>query len=242
MGSLWCGGANCKVMKVWYLVFFFLLVCIYKANAKYFANGAIVGGIAGGIVAAESSKSKGPEKIKGGPLEKSAVNGIGTYGNLAAKYSSWNSGQHWDFKDWNNWREVDGFLCRTTSDCSWIDPRLYCQDYELMFTPNAAWFGGDFASIKGECSCPDEMFWDNDDLRCRETPRFPSLSVLKFIGLTIGGLIIILIILSLKDSYYHRQPTNEPQMTSGVFILSPAVPPIWYALPVPPENVMTYVK
>ena len=83
------------------------------------------------------------------------------------------------------------------------------------------------------------MFWDNDDLRCRETPRFPSLSVLKFIGLTIGGLIIILIILSLKDSYYHRQPTNEPEMTSSVFIPGVVVTPIWYALPVPPKNVMT---
>ena len=107
-------------MKVWYLIVLFLLVCIYEANAKYFATGAIVG------------------KIKGGPLEKSAVNGIGTYGTLAAKYSSWKSGQHWDFNNWNDWREVDGFLCRTTSDCSWIDPRLYCQDYELMFTPNVS--------------------------------------------------------------------------------------------------------
>ena len=130
-------------MKVWYLVFFFLLVCIYEANAKYFANGAIVGG----IVAAKSSKSRGPEKIKGGPLEKSAVNGIGTYGNLAAKYSSWKSGQHWDFNNWNDWREVDGFLCRTTSDCSWIDPRLYCQDYELMFTPNVS-LKLDFSAFK----------------------------------------------------------------------------------------------
>ena len=33
------------------------------------------------------------------------------------------------------------------------------------------------------------------------------------LGLTIAGLIIILIILSLIRSYYHRQPTNEPQMT-----------------------------
>ena len=118
-------------MKVWYLVFFFLLVCIYEANAKYFATGAIVG------------------KIKGGPLEKSAVNGIGTYGTLAAKYSSWKSGQHWDFKDWNNWREVDGFLCRTTSDCSWIDPRLYCQDYELRFTPSVSLlYSYDFCALK----------------------------------------------------------------------------------------------
>ena len=124
-------------MKVWYLVFL-LLVYIYEANAKYFATGAIVGGIDGGIVAAKSSKSRGPEKIKGGPLEKSAVNGIGTYGKLAAKYSSWKSGQHWDFNNWNDWREVDGFLCRNTPDCSWVDPKLYCQDYELSFTPSVS--------------------------------------------------------------------------------------------------------
>ena len=111
-------------MKLWYFWYFvFSFVFTFTTNL---------------LLAAKSSKSKGPGKIKGGPLEKSAVNGIGTYGNLAAKYSSWKLGQHWDFKDWNDWREVDGFLCRTTSDCSWIDPRLYCQDYELMFTPNVS--------------------------------------------------------------------------------------------------------
>lgn len=42
----------------------------------------------------------------------------------------------------NRWREVDGFMCRDSNDCNWIDRQLYCQDYELEFTPNVS--GGQF--------------------------------------------------------------------------------------------------
>ena len=42
------------------------------------------------------------------------------------------------FNQWNRDREIDGFLCRTTDDCSWLDRRLYCQDYELDFTPSVS--------------------------------------------------------------------------------------------------------
>ncbi len=28
------------------------------------------------------------------------------------------------------------------------------------------WFGGDAARIVGECSCPQGMVWDDDDLEC----------------------------------------------------------------------------
>ena len=43
-----------------------------------------------------------------------------------------------DFDDWNEWREVDGFMCRDTADCSWVDERLYCQDYEFDFNPSVS--------------------------------------------------------------------------------------------------------
>ena len=104
-------------------------------------------GSRGSSSSSSGTKSKGFGKIKGGTLKKAAVIGIGAYGaykigKLAGKYSSWNWGRQngFDINDWDDWREVDGLLCRTTSDCSWIDPRLYCQDYELRFTPSVSPF------------------------------------------------------------------------------------------------------
>ena len=32
------------------------------------------------------------------------------------------------FDSWNNWRKNDGFMCRDTNDCNWIDKNLYCQN------------------------------------------------------------------------------------------------------------------
>ena len=110
----------------------------------------------------------------GSKLKKAAVIGAVAYGSyqigkLSAGYSSWTWGQQngYQFSDWNRWREADGFLCRNTSDCSWIDRRLYCQDNELTFTPSSDWFGGG-ASIVGECSCPEGMYYDDDDMECED--------------------------------------------------------------------------
>merc|ERR1719367_2553104 len=133
-------------------------------------------------------------------LKKAAVIGATAYGayqlgKLSGRFSGYGGGygyggHRYGYNEWNRWREIDGFLCRRNEDCNWIDPRLYCQDYELKFTPTAAWFGGDFASIKGECSCPDGMFWDDDDLRCRETGGVGlALGLAGIVGIIVAGLI-----------------------------------------------------
>ena len=44
-------------------------------------------------------------------------------------------GKSYKFDDWNDWREADGFLCRSSNDCKWIDNNLNCEDYELDFSP-----------------------------------------------------------------------------------------------------------
>ena len=36
------------------------------------------------------------------------------------------------FDSWNNWRKNDGFMCRDTNDCNWIDKNLYCQSYKEL--------------------------------------------------------------------------------------------------------------
>ena len=79
-------------------------------------------------------------------LKKAAVIGATAYGayqlgKLSGRFSSPGYGygnRGYGYQQWNSWREVDGFLCRKTEDCNWIDPRLYCQDYELKFTPQVS--------------------------------------------------------------------------------------------------------
>ena len=52
--------------------------------------------------------------------------------------SSYRHGGGYGWNDYNRWREIDGFLCRDSNDCSWIDRQLYCQDYELDFQPSVS--------------------------------------------------------------------------------------------------------
>ena len=89
----------------------------------------------------------GKKKSKYGTLKKAAVIGAAAYGGyqlgkLTHSYGGWGWGHRhgYGFNDWNRWREIDGFMCRDSNDCNWIDPRLYCQDYELDFTPSVRIF------------------------------------------------------------------------------------------------------
>ena len=89
----------------------------------------------------------GKKKSKYGTLKKAAVIGAAAYGGyqlgkLTSGYGGWGWGRShgYGFNDWNRWREIDGFMCRDSNDCNWIDPRLYCQDYELDFTPSVSSF------------------------------------------------------------------------------------------------------
>lgn len=110
-------------------------------------------------------------------LKKAAVIGVTAYGayqlgKLSNRFGGYGGGygyggHHYNYRQWNNWREIDGFMCRNDKDCNWIDQRLYCQDYELKFQPSALWFGGDAASIVGECACPHGMNWNDYELHCQ---------------------------------------------------------------------------
>jgi len=124
----------------------------------------------------------------GGKLKKAAVIGVGAYvgyklTKATAKFALGGASLGYRFNDWDDWREADGFLCRRSTDCNWLHPQLYCQDYELDFSPSRAWFGGDFAAIVGECACSGNFLWDDDQLECRQ----PA-------SLGIGALIAIIIV------------------------------------------------
>ena len=121
----------------------------------------------------------------GSKLKKAAVIGAVAYGSyqlgkLSAGYGGWGWGRShgYGFNDWNRWREVDGFLCRDSNDCNWIDRRLYCQDYELDFSPSNAWFGGgqEVLLIVGECACPHGMYFDDREMLCVNQGFFSGLT------------------------------------------------------------------
>jgi len=121
----------------------------------------------------------------GSKLKKAAVIGAVAYGGyqlgkLSAGYGNYGWGrQHgYGFNQWNRDREADGMLCRNTNDCNWIDPRMYCQDYELDFSISRTWYGGDFASIVGECSCPHGYYFNDRgrNLGCESQGFFSGMS------------------------------------------------------------------
>lgn len=135
-------------------------------------------------------KPKKESKVKK-RLKQAALIGAGAYvgyklGKLKEKFShrKWGGGHsshsthivvgsssvhrapRYDFDDWNDWREADGFLCRSNDDCQWLDQNLNCEDYELDFSPARGWFGGDTVSIRGECTCEQGFAWNERELRC----------------------------------------------------------------------------
>ena len=40
-------------------------------------------------------------------------------------------GRDYDYDEWDQYARIDGWVCRNDRDCSWLDPRLGCNDYEF---------------------------------------------------------------------------------------------------------------
>ena len=101
------------------------------------------------LLYSSGSPPKPKSKLKS-RLKKAALVGVGVYAGykltkMASKFAKrrsegrrgfTNYDSHYDFDDWNDWREADGFLCRNDNDCEWIDDNLSCEDYELDFSPS----------------------------------------------------------------------------------------------------------
>ena len=140
-----------------------------------------------------ASRPSSSSKLKS-KLKKAAVVGVGVYAGykvakLEKKFSQPGFGNSYKFNDWNDWREADGFLCRSNKDCQWIDDKLNCEDYELDFTPLAGWFGGDTISIRGECTCEQGLFWNDNDLSC-DRPH-PISGIGAIVGIAIAIFIML---------------------------------------------------
>ena len=97
--------------------------------------------------------------------------GAGAYvgyqlGKATGRFGGWHHGGGWGWNDYNRWRQEDGMLCRNNQDCTWMDPSMHCEDYELDFNINRGWYGGDYLAVVGECECDTWSRWDNWELRC----------------------------------------------------------------------------
>jgi len=115
----------------------------------------------------------GYKKKKGmSTLKKAAIVGAVAYGSYqlgkaTGRFGSYHHGGRWGYNDYDRWRQQDGMLCRNNKDCIWMDPNMFCTDYEFDFSINRGWFGGDYLSVRGECECPRSMHWDNWEIQCR---------------------------------------------------------------------------
>ena len=134
---------------IWYVLIFLTLVFILEVSSSPKKGGG--GGSRGSRGSPGSRGSRGSSgggssitggrKPKGSKLKKAFITGVGVYSavqlaKLSKKFPKKKKG--YDFDDWDDWRKAEGFLCRNNLDCSWIDTRMDCGDYELGFTPSVS--------------------------------------------------------------------------------------------------------
>ena len=86
------------------------------------------------------SSINGSQNPKGSKLRTVSVIGAGVFSaeqleKLSVKFAKENL--TYNFDEWNDWREAEGFLCRNDTDC-WVDTTMECVDYELQFTPSVS--------------------------------------------------------------------------------------------------------
>ena len=87
-------------------------------------------------------------------------------GKATGRFGGWHHGGGWGWNDYNRWRQQDGMLCRNSQDCTWMDPSMHCEDYEIDFDISRGWYGGDYLAVVGECECDTWSKWDNWELEC----------------------------------------------------------------------------
>ena len=132
-------------------------------------------------------------------MKKVALVAAGAYvgyklAKLGTKFAVWSHGGSWGFDDWDDWREADGMLCRTSNDCQWVDRNMRCEDWEVRRTEfSSGWFGGGFTvAIRGECACPEGTFFDDDDMDCKSLwIASYGLGTLEIVVILIGSIAVI---------------------------------------------------
>ena len=136
------------MQKILLACVFLTLLCILEVSPSPKRGGGSRGGGSRGSRGSSGSSGGGGSNLfygggrkpKGSKLTKAVVTGIGVFSavqlaKLSAKFPNRYLG--YKFDDWNDWREIEGFLCRNDQDC-WVDTKMECVDYELQFTPSVS--------------------------------------------------------------------------------------------------------
>ena len=138
-------------------------------------------------------------------VKKVALVSAGVYisyklAKLGAKFGSWRHGGSWGFDDWDDWREADGMLCRTSDDCRWVDQSMRCEDWETRRTGfSSGWFGGvPILAIRGECACPEGKFFDDNDMDCKQ---IESDGLGNFATIVAAACVVVAIILIFRKLF-----------------------------------------
>ena len=188
-----------KIMWLFLFVLTFALVSAFpKRGASSFGSRGTSSGSKSRGGGSKITKAVSKVKAKNfKTVKKVALVGAGAYvgyklAKLGGKFGSWRHGGSWGFNDWDDWREADGMLCRTSDDCQWVDRSMRCEDWEIRRTGfSPGWFGGvPTLAIRGECACPEGTFFDDDDMDCKSLPNF-GLGILAIVGIIVAVIFAI---------------------------------------------------
>ena len=184
-------------MKITWLILLVLILALVSAIPKKrgggFSHSHSKPDFSGAIKVSKATSKVKAKNFKN--VKKVALVAAGAYAGyqlakLGTKFGSWSHGGSWGFDDWDDWREADGMLCRTSDDCRWVDRSMRCEDWEIRRTGfSSGWFGGvPTLAIRGECACPEGTFFDDDDMACNDIPPF-GIGLLTIIGIIIAVIV-----------------------------------------------------
>jgi len=139
------------------LIFFVSLIYITAIETNVNGGKLCGRGTGGGYGSGFGGSTKSTGICRGWPLTKSSIVGAKYYSKsqkakASSRFVHWNN-VHWDFDDWDRWRTEDGMLCRSGNDCTWLNEKLECDDYQIGWDTASDWFNGDTVNILGTCDC-----------------------------------------------------------------------------------------
>ena len=85
----------------------------------------------GGFGGSTRGKSKAFSTLKKVAVVGAVGYGAYKIGQLSNRFDGHSFGNNYNpgynFNQWENWRAADGFLCRNSNDCNWLDRNLECE-------------------------------------------------------------------------------------------------------------------
>jgi len=111
-------------------------------------------------------------------------------------YEGYDNDNPYTFNDWDRNAKIDGWVCRTDRDCTWIDPNLECDDKQFTIGQ----VHGDWpwkADLRGRCSCDDGMNFDPNTGRCRSGYYQVNVGQMAQLAGWVIGVIVVSVIVGI---------------------------------------------